>query len=671
MLNWFATLACCSCALLLASGAVQLALYRRDRSQLTHLSFSLFGLLAGLQAAALAVQLGTSNATAAGWAQQLYWALSCSTLLAWVPIHSTLDGWPSRQPRRAMYAVTTFCAAWFVASAALGTAGSSAGVAPIDTWAGSYLRVPLGRLGTTLAVVVLLGFALLAGRLLRRAFRERRLRALAVFQVVATAALAHDIAAAAGAFASPPLFSIAQVGLSFGGLLVLVSAVHDLRRRSEDLERVVGDRTAELRRTQTGLVQTEKLASVGLIAAGVAHEVNNPAAYVLTNLTLLRESNGVLRRHRDALVRTLNSLSTEAADRLALGERDLTELDRQSEEALNDAVDGIRRIRDIVADLKTLSRDGDGASGPVMLHRLVEASVSVAAPTVKQRASIDLQLSPTAAIDGHAGKLSQVIINLLINASESVEDRGRGRVTVRTHTRDQDVVLEVADNGRGIEPGHLGSIFEPLYTTKTGGAGLGLAICRRVVEEHKGRLEVESVQGEGTTMRILLPRRAQPVGEQLGLNDVIFEDAQSGTRIKHGTVLLLDDELLLVKVLARLLGRRHTVLKAYSVDEAVEMLDRGVDPDVILCDLMMPGKSGADFYRHLLDARPELARRVTFMSGGGVPEPLRTFVEGAGRPMLDKPVEPEVLLAHVASAMDERAVTPASGTALQEGFLAR
>lgn len=442
-----------------------------------------------------------------------------------------------------------------------------------------------------------------------------------------------------------------------------------------DLEALVRERTLELRRAQTDLVQAEKLASVGLIAAGVAHEINNPAAYVLTNLTLLRESLTGLRAQRQAFAGTSSHVPSPLPSKAEMDASDWL-----ADETLRDAVEGLLRIRDIVADLRSLAQKDAREPEPVRLAKVVETSAALALPTIRLRASLELSLDQVSMVLGHPGKLSQVVINLIVNAaeamSEPLEASGSsrpGRIEIRTLSLPNEIALEVRDNGRGIPAAQLGEIFRPLHTTKRSGTGLGLTICRRIVEEHQGRIEVESIVGEGTTFRVVLPELADPgsvgprdlrtgpflslaavtsesltvAGEPLGESPIAAPPATSASVDDRKLVMIVDDEALLLKVLARFLGRSHRVAAAASVDEALRLVREGAVPAIVLCDLMMPGKSGAELYVALQRERPELAARITFMSGGGTDEKLNQFPLSVGRPTLVKPLEPDVLLAYI------------------------
>jgi signal transduction histidine kinase/ActR/RegA family two-component response regulator len=482
--------------------------------------------------------------------------------------------------------------------------------------------------------------------------------------------------------AQPPFLTFgtpALALLSWTLVVLLLRELLDTDHAEASLAVAMRERSAALNRAQAELAEAEKLASVGLVAAGVAHEINNPAAYAVANLAELRESLRGLRAQRRAL------LAGAAADLdVARIAADAQEADAVADDQLRDALDGLLRIRDIVAELNGLAQREPLEPEPVHLARVVEAGVALARPTVRRRAELALALATVPPVLGHAGKLSQVVINLLVNAAEAIPDHDerRGRIDVRTSTLDDFVVLEVSDDGRGIPPEQLGEIFRPLYTTKRAGTGLGLAISRRIVEAHGGRVEVESVVGEGTTFRVVLPAHlselraptpssspppripAPPVTppSRRPATPPVAAPARpappGAVSEPRPLVLLVDDEALLLKILARFLSRSHRVLTARTADEALALLRDGTTPDLLVCDLVMPGKTGADFYAALAGERPELLSRITFISGGDRDPRLDAFRRGVDRPILSKPLDPEALLAHLQDQLEARRASP-------------
>jgi CheY-like chemotaxis protein/anti-sigma regulatory factor (Ser/Thr protein kinase) len=227
-------------------------------------------------------------------------------------------------------------------------------------------------------------------------------------------------------------------------------------------------------------------------------------------------------------------------------------------------------------------------------------------------------------------RLGQVFVNLLTNAADAMPSRpvAQNVITVTTRLRNGEVSVEVQDNGGGIAPEVLPRIFDPFFSTKPHGkgSGLGLSICRSVVEQLRGRIEVESTLGVGSTFRVLLP--AAPA------------------RAPRLRILVIDDDLLMCRTLQRLLGARHHVEHHQSAMEALSRPDLD-EFDVILCDLMMPELNGSDFYERVRATLPQVAPRIGFMTGGPANRKLLR-AEAMGR-VLDKPLQGDKLEALLAT----------------------
>jgi signal transduction histidine kinase len=226
------------------------------------------------------------------------------------------------------------------------------------------------------------------------------------------------------------------------------------------------------------------MASVGTLAAGVAHEINNPLAYVSGNLSYLRD--------------------------VLLQERLTAEDVADMREAAAEALEGTGRVRAIVQDLRTFSRSDEERFGPVEVHPVLEGALRLVRNELQHRAQLVRELSPVPTIQGNAVRLGQVVVNLLVNALQAFPERSPAGNRIRLATRAAEpgwVSVEVEDNGIGMEPEVQQHIFDPFFTTKPVGVGtgLGLAICHTIVEAMGGRIEVHSTPGQGSTFRLLLP----------------------------------------------------------------------------------------------------------------------------------------------------------------------
>jgi len=371
--------------------------------------------------------------------------------------------------------------------------------------------------------------------------------------------------------------------------------------------RDVTDHRALLRQ----LAEKERLASVGMLAASVAHEINNPLTYVLANLDF------GLRSDRDR----------DARDR-----------------ALAEARAGAERVRQIVRDLKVLAQPERDDLLFVDLGAVVEAAVRLAGPEVSHRAAVTIRLDDAPCVVGSDSRLIRLFINLLVNAAHAIEERGEGsrriEITFRTEADGGVVAVMVRDEGIGIPADRLDRIFDPFYTTKTarGGTGLGLAICRDIAERAGGRIEVESEAGCGATFTVYLPTSA---GSRSPSVPPVAPVRQDQLR-----VLIVDDDPLVLEALARLLAD-HDVRVAQGGAHGLAMLQEH-EFDLVICDLMMPDLNGQEVYRRACARDPGLARRFLFVTGGLLDTATVKQLEAQGGRVLRKPFAAEQLTAAIA-----------------------
>ncbi|MCP3169520.1 two-component regulator propeller domain-containing protein [Myxococcus qinghaiensis] len=304
------------------------------------------------------------------------------------------------------------------------------------------------------------------------------------------------------------------LGLGMLGVSVYLLRVGQLKARERWLEARVQERTRELaraneelesnvrtlRQTQAQLVQAGRMAAVGQLAAGVGHEINNPLAYIVSNLEHASEES-------DALAKELGE-ARNAGTRL-----------REVGQALREALHGANRVRRIVRDLKTFSRPDDEKQGPVDLSAVLDSAVKIAMGELRPRAKVVRDYGDVTRVEGNEARLAQVFLNLLINAAQALPEGRAEENEVRLVTRggpDGWVLAEVRDTGSGISPESLGRIFDPFYTTKPVGVGtgLGLSLCHAYVTAMGGTISVESELGKGSVFRVAL-RRARDAGAAL------------------------------------------------------------------------------------------------------------------------------------------------------------
>lgn len=367
------------------------------------------------------------------------------------------------------------------------------------------------------------------------------------------------------------------------------------------------------RQLQASLQQADRLASVGSMAAGVAHEINNPLAYVITNLELLQEA--------------LDGQEGESPD---------AELDARVSTILGDALDGSERVRRIVGDLKRFSRTADDEPDEAVdVHAVLDVAVDISRNEIKHRACLVRSFDEVPAVRGNEGRLTQVFVNLLVNAAHAINDEGdaQNQIELRTGMGEEGFVeISVTDTGCGIPSEIVDRIFDPFFTTKPQGmgTGLGLSICHGIVTRLGGSLRVESRVGEGTTVTVAL--RSDPDAASLvGVAQVLDAPTDSaGMRI-----LVVDDEPLVCEGIKRAL-RNHEVTVTSSGQDAVRLCNGG-EFDLVLCDVMMPEVSGMDVFSQVRRARPEVASRFVFMTGGAFTPSARAFLESVENEQIYKP----------------------------------
>ncbi|MEO7331544.1 MAG: ATP-binding protein [Minicystis sp.] len=387
----------------------------------------------------------------------------------------------------------------------------------------------------------------------------------------------------------------------------------------------------ERKHIQAKILQTDRLVALGTLAAGVAHEINNPLTYVLANLELV---SGALRSRADEY-RELRSVP---------GEDVATTLDNLVT-ALRVAHDGADRVRKIVRDLTTFARAGEDRRVPLDLRSVLEPMINLTWNEIRHRARLVRDFRQVPLIDAPEARIGQVFLNLLLNAAQAIPDGDAEshEIGITTYTDAAGrAVVEVRDTGAGIPPELMGRIFEPFFTTKPPGmgTGLGLSICHGAVTALGGEIAVESELGRGSMFRVAIPPadlegRRSPSVHQPPLIEVA--DVR---------VLVVDDEPLVGETLRRML-RGNEVEVVTRGREALALVLDGRRFDVILCDLMMPVMTGMDLHAELSIMAPEQAARMIFMTGAAFTSRSQAFLDDIKNPRLDKPINAKVLRAAV------------------------
>ncbi len=374
-------------------------------------------------------------------------------------------------------------------------------------------------------------------------------------------------------------------------------------------------------RLSSTLAHQDKIASLGVLAAGVSHEINNPCAAILSNMAAMREQiEAVMSRPR---FQRLGAVEEMMAD---------------SMEALSDCISAANRIHSIVKTLNVFSRRGDeDASIAIDVNEEVSMVLRLIGKEVKYRSSFEVNLAEKIPrITGPANSVTQVVTNLVVNAMHALESRPQSerRIWVTTQFDEQHVMLEVGDNGPGIASDVLARIFDPFFTTKPigQGTGLGLSITRQLVQQMGGDIFVDSAPGEGARFSVFFERRQTAAGPPPAAEGV----PPTSERLR---VLMVDDDLLFLRALQRSLRQEFEISIASTAADALTTLAADRQYDVVVSDVIMPEMDGVAFYRRLAAHHPALAARTMFLTGGVTSEALRQSLAATGRPCLGKPFE--------------------------------
>jgi two-component system cell cycle sensor histidine kinase/response regulator CckA len=374
----------------------------------------------------------------------------------------------------------------------------------------------------------------------------------------------------------------------------------------------IGRDVTERKRMEAQLVQADRLAALGTLAAGVAHEVNNPLAYLLLNL--------------EWLARQLPELAKDPSR--------LPELSAMMEEARH----GAERVGAIVRELRAFSRADGETKRLVDLAAAANSAIKIAAHEIKHRARVTTTFEEAPSIWANESRIEQVLLNLLLNAAQAMPERGAEtneiRVSVRAGAGERAIVA-VSDNGVGIPPETVRRIFDPFFTTKPVGVGtgLGLSICHSIVASLGGEITVQSTVGEGTTFRMELPSRRFDSEPRSGQEPTSAEVLSR----KRGKVLVVDDELAIANTMRDLLQTEHDVTAVASGSAALAVIEAGTEFDIVFCDLMMPHVSGMDLYEALRAKNPGFEEKVVFMTGGAFTAHAAEFLARVPNRRVEKP----------------------------------
>jgi two-component system cell cycle sensor histidine kinase/response regulator CckA len=380
----------------------------------------------------------------------------------------------------------------------------------------------------------------------------------------------------------------------------------------------------ERRKLERELMQSERLTALGTIAAGMAHEINNPLSAVILNagygIELLQSALALLAEAKDKS--NMSSATSQVLGALWTLQDTLEDVNKNAE-----------RVRSIIHNVRRIVRAERTYKTTLHLIDVLDAAAKMSWNTIRHHARLVKDYGTTPRVEANEGQLTQVFTNLLVNAAQAIGDGAAERNEIRLTTRTDSfgrAVVEVRDTGPGIPPHILPRIFDPFFTTKAVGVGmgLGLSICHGIIVSSGGDIAVESEVGKGTTFRITLPPTQQSA-----------RPAEESTQAqpRRGKVLIIDDDIEVGMSMERALRDSQDVTLAIDGRQALAKIGAGADYDVIFCDVMMPNMSGIDVYEALSVTHPELAKRITFMTGGALSERTQEFLDRTGNAFLPKP----------------------------------
>jgi len=367
--------------------------------------------------------------------------------------------------------------------------------------------------------------------------------------------------------------------------------------------------------------ELERLVSLGSLIGGIAHEINNPLAFIEGSLDVLRRQL-VTSVHPARLA--VDSLSVASALR-----------------ALERTKVGVDRIAEVVRCVSMFASVDPESDGPLNVHDVLEASLQVAENEIRHCALIERDYESLPLTYGNPAKLGQVFLNVILNAVRAIRGAAEGQhlITVKTRSTRGWVAVTISDTAATLDAAAQRALFDPLTSVATGRMGLhfGLAVSREIVEAVGGVIEVHTRASRGTEVCVTLP----------SCTEAVFEPPVTRRlerRVKDRvSIMVVDDDPLMCEVLAALLASDYDVTAFTSPRAALAVMLEG-DIDLILCDVMMPELSGIDVYERLDQERPELARRFIFLTGGAFTERARIFLKRIDRPVITKPFARKKLL---------------------------
>lgn len=387
--------------------------------------------------------------------------------------------------------------------------------------------------------------------------------------------------------------------------------------------------------TDARLLAADRMASVGILASGIVHELKNPLAALAANVELALGEAKVLEEVQPTPAR-------RALDRLRA--------------ELLDAHECSGRIRDVVHDLDVLSRSDFAQAVPVDIQAVIEDALRITANHTRHCANIVKEYQDVPRVLGDVARLGQLMRNLIMNAVQAIPtgsaDDNQIRITLAAESAER-VVIEVSDSGAGLDANVARRLFTPYFTASPVGRGISLelAICHRIVSSLGGRISARSAPLHGSTFRVELPSAhaatvaATPV-ESTAPKQPIGE--------RRGRLLFIDDDQLVLKLLTRLFEPDHETVATLSASDALKIVAEQQPFDLIFCDVMMPNTSGIAFFEKLAKIAPELSDRVVFMTGGAFNSVAQQFLAQVPNPHVAKPFDLAAIRALVRARVGDK-----------------
>ena len=373
-----------------------------------------------------------------------------------------------------------------------------------------------------------------------------------------------------------------SMSFSFEGSPAVIVVTRDIRER---------------RKHQSLMLSTDRLISLGQLAAGVGHEINNPLCFVMMKLELVSEQ--INQDGNPTLKRQISEMS-----------------------------EGLCRIQNIVKDLKALSRNPTEETTKVDLAVALRSAISMANNEIHHRAEVFISIENMPPVLGNEAQFGQVFLNLLINAAQAIEpgNAKNNLISIKAFSESGIVTIQISDSGCGISEQVRKNIFNPFFTTKLSseGTGLGLSICQSIVNRYGGQIRFDSKVGKGTTFTITLNACERPmVITEMAKN---LDPHDKPMICPRGRILIIDDDKVLLETLSEIIAPAHDTLPLIDANWALTLIEQGEKFDAILCDLMMPNLGGVEFYSKLQKISPQHCPRVLFLTGGSFTQLTEKFL---------------------------------------------